>query len=158
MDLPSAIKLSRQASSLNIHWFEEPIIHTDYAGYELLRHKTDISLAMGEREYDMETLKELIRRNALDLWQPDIIRIGGVDEWRKSAQLANSYNIPVLPHYYKDYDVPLLTTVDKIYGAESFDWIDAIIDNQMKIVDGFATPRQGAGWGFEFVKKHLTEV
>lgn len=158
MDLPSAIKLSKKASGLNIFWFEEPVNHTDFPGYELLRHKTDISLAMGEREFDMEPLKELIRRNALDLWQPDIIRIGGVDEWRKSAILANSYNIPVLPHYYKDYDIPLLTTIDNAYGAESFDWIDGIIDNKIEVVNGMAYPRKGAGWGFEFLPKYLTEI
>ncbi|MDC7226825.1 MAG: mandelate racemase/muconate lactonizing enzyme family protein [Spirochaetales bacterium] len=158
MDLPSAMKLSLKASALNIYWFEEPIVHTDFAGYEILRNKTDISLAMGEREYDCEPLKELIRRNALDLWQPDIIRIGGVDEWRRSAILASSYNVPVLPHYYKDYDVPLLTTVDKVYGSESFDWIDGIIDNQLSVEDGFTYPREGAGWGFNFLEKEMTEV
>ncbi|MBI9104449.1 MAG: mandelate racemase/muconate lactonizing enzyme family protein [Spirochaetales bacterium] len=158
MDLPSALKLSAQASEINIHWFEEPVIHTDYAGYELLRNRSSISLAMGEREYDCEPLKELIRRNALDLWQPDIIRIGGVDEWRRSALLASSYNIPVLPHYYKDYDVPLLTTIDKAYGAESFDWIDGIIDNRLEVENGMVYPRQTPGWGFSFLERELEGV
>lgn len=158
MSLPNAIKLSTLAAEIGIHWFEEPIVHTDFAGYQLLRQKTGIALAMGEREYDMEPLKALIERNALDLWQPDIIRIGGVEPWRESAMLAHANNIPVLPHYYKDYDVPLLCTVPDPYGAESFDWIDPIIDNTMRIEEGFAYPRQGAGWGFSFVKKFLTEI
>ncbi len=25
-----------EATKLNIHWFEEPIVHTDFAGYETL--------------------------------------------------------------------------------------------------------------------------
>ncbi len=79
MDVPSALRLSNEALALNIHWFEEPIHHTDFAGYETLRSKTSISLAMGEREFDMEPLKNLIARNAIDLWQPDILRIGGVE-------------------------------------------------------------------------------
>ncbi len=158
MDLPSALKLSLKAADIDIFWFEEPIVHTDFAGYELLRHKTNISLAMGEREYSMEPLKELIRRNALDLWQPDIVRIGGVDEWRKSALIANAYNVPVLPHYYKDYDIPLLTTVDNAYGAESFDWIDGIIDNTIEVRNGMAYPRTGAGWGFKFLHEHMEEI
>ena len=157
MDLASALKLSKEAAKINIHWFEEPVAHTDFAGYQTLRAKTDISLAMGEREYDMEPLKELIRRNALDLWQPDIVRIGGVEAWRESAALANAYHIPVLPHYYKDYDVPLLCTIPNGYGAESFDWIDGIIDNPMIVKDGRAYPRERSGWGFEFKKEHLQE-
>lgn len=158
MDIVSALKLSTEAAKINIHWFEEPVPHDDFAGYQMLRLKTGISLAMGEREYDVSALKALIERNALDLWQPDIVRIGGVEEWRKSAALANSYNIPVLPHYYKDYDVPLLATISNGYGAESFDWIDGIIDNAMKIENGYAILREGAGWGFQFKEEYLKEI
>ena len=34
---------------------------------------------MGEREYSTVALRELIGRRALDLWQPDLIRLGGVE-------------------------------------------------------------------------------
>lgn len=158
MSLPNAIALSTSAAEIGIHWFEEPVGHTNYPAYQLLRQKTGIALAMGEREYNTEPLKELIARNALDLWQPDLIRIGGVEAWRESAMLAHAYNIPVLPHYYKDYDVPLLCTLPNPYGAESFDWIDPIIDNQMRIENGFAYPREFPGWGFSFLKEYLTEI
>ncbi|WHH61628.1 mandelate racemase/muconate lactonizing enzyme family protein [Petroclostridium sp. X23] len=158
MDVPTALELSDKAMAIGIQWFEEPIKNTDYAGYQLLRSKCGIALAMGEREYDCEALKALISRNALDMWQPDLIRIGGVEEWRNSAALSISYGIPVLPHYYKDYDVPLLCTIPKVYGAESFDWIDEIIDNTMRIENGCAYPREGAGWGFSFKKEYLEEI
>jgi len=158
MNAASAIKLASQVEGLGIHWFEEPVKNTDFDGYQIIRSKTAIALAMGEREYDTVALRELIRKNALDLWQPDLLRIGGVDQWRASAAIAGAYNLPVLPHYYKDYDVPLLATVPNAYGAESFDWIDGIIDNPMKIEDGFAFPREGDGWGFMFKPEYLEEV
>lgn len=158
MDLQSAIKLSKDSENIGIHWFEEPVVHTDYAGYEVLRNRTNISLAMGEREYSLLPLKELISRNALDLWQPDIIRIGGVEKWRESAAYANAHHLPVLPHYYKDYDIPLLCTIPNGYGVESFDWIDGIIDNTITIVDGYAKPRMNPGWGFTFLEKYLEEL
>jgi L-alanine-DL-glutamate epimerase-like enolase superfamily enzyme len=158
MDVPTALKLAEKAKEIGIHWFEEPVTNTDFAGYQLLRQKCGIALAMGEREYDCEALKNLIARNALDLWQPDLIRLGGVEEWRNSAALASAYRLPVLPHYYKDYDVPLLCTIPTAYGAESFDWIDGIIDNTMRIENGYAYPREGAGWGFRFLEKALEEV
>jgi L-alanine-DL-glutamate epimerase-like enolase superfamily enzyme len=158
MDVPSAIKLSDAAKGMGVHWFEEPIANTDFAGYEIIRNKTGISLAMGEREYDTNPLKELIRRNALDLWQPDLIRIGGVEAWRASAFLADAYHIPCLPHYYKDYDVPLLATVPNGYGAESFDWIDGVIDKPMIIDNGYAVQREGSGWGFSFKKEFMKEI
>ena len=58
----------------------------------------------------------------------------------------------------QDYDVPLLATVRNPYGAESFDWIDAIIDNPMAVENGYVFPREGAGWGFSFKKEFLTEI
>ncbi|MCC8026719.1 MAG: mandelate racemase/muconate lactonizing enzyme family protein [Clostridium sp.] len=158
MDVVDALKLSEKAKEIGLQWFEEPVPHTDFAGYQLLREKCGIALAMGEREYDCEALKNLISRNALDLWQPDLIRLGGVEGWRNSAALAEAYRLPVLPHYYKDYDVPLLCTISSPYGAESFDWIDGIIDNTMRIENGFAYPREGAGWGFRFKEEFLEEV
>lgn len=158
MSVSNAIKLSNLVQDLGIQWFEEPVSNTDFAGYEIIRNKTGISLAMGEREYDLSALKELIKRNALDLWQPDLLRLGGVEAWRASAIVADAYHLPCLPHYYKDYDVPLLATVANPFGAESFDWIDGIIDNKMVIDNGYAIQREGSGWGFSFLKQYLTEL
>jgi len=158
MDLPSAIKLSNAAKELNIHWFEEPVDHQNFTAYESLKSQTGISLAMGEREFDTLPLRELIARNAIDIWQPDILRIGGVEQWRKSAALAECHNLPVLPHYYKDYDVPLLCTIPNGKGAESFDWVDPLIDNPMLIKDGYAVPHNRPGWGFNFIDDRLTEI
>jgi len=158
MDLPSAIRLSHGAKDLNIHWFEEPVHHQDFQAYEILKNQTGISLAMGEREYDTLPLRELATRNALDIWQPDILRIGGVEAWRESAALAKSFHLPVLPHYYKDYDVPLLCTVSNGIGAESFDWIDPLIDNPLVVQDGYAKPHDLPGWGFNFLDDQLTEI
>ncbi|HUC79324.1 MAG TPA: mandelate racemase/muconate lactonizing enzyme family protein [Flavisolibacter sp.] len=158
MDVPSALQLARAARELNIHWFEEPINHTDFAGYQLLRNQAGISLAMGEREYSTLPLRELLSRNALDIWQPDILRLGGVEAWRSSAALAAAYNIPVLPHYYKDYDIPLLCTIANGAGAESFDWIDPLIDHPIQITNGVARPHDRAGCGFSFKDEFLKEL
>ncbi len=158
MDLPSAIKLANYAKELNIHWFEEPVDHQNFQAYQILKHQTGISLAMGEREYDTLPLRELATRNALDIWQPDILRIGGVEAWRESAALAHGFHLPVLPHYYKDYDVPLLCTIPNGVGAESFDWIDPLIDNPMVVEDGYAKPHDLPGWGFTFFDDRLTEI
>lgn len=158
MNVASAIALATSVRYLNIRWFEEPIDHRDYQGYQLLRNQTGISLAMGEREYSTQPLRELLTRNAIDIWQPDILRLGGVEAWRDSAALAASFNIPVLPHYYKDYDIPLLCTIPNGVGAESFDWIDPLIDHPLQIVNGMATPHHRAGWGFSFKDEFLNEI
>jgi len=158
MTVPVAIRLAVAARELKINWFEEPINHNDFQGYQLLRNQTGISLAMGEREYSTLPLRELLSRNAIDIWQPDIIRLGGVEAWRDSAALAGSFHVPVLPHYYKDYDIPLLCTIPNGAGAESFDWIDPLIDNPLQIKNGLASPHNAPGWGFNFKDEFLHEI
>ncbi|WP_297086593.1 mandelate racemase/muconate lactonizing enzyme family protein [uncultured Draconibacterium sp.] len=158
MSLPNAMSLSSAAREIGITWFEEPINHTNFRGFESLKNKTGISLAMGEREFSSLPLRELIERSALDIWQPDIVRIGGVEAWRESAALAGAYDIPVLPHYYKDYDIPLLCTIPNGVGAESFDWIDPLIDYPLEIKNGMARPHNRPGWGFSFKDECLTEI
>ncbi|WP_156253363.1 mandelate racemase/muconate lactonizing enzyme family protein [Pseudactinotalea terrae] len=158
MTVAGAVELATAVREIGIHWFEEPINHRDFDGYATIRDKTQISIATGEREYDVLALRELIARRAIDLWQPDIIRIGGVGPWRASAALAAAHHIPVLPHYYKDYDVPLLATIPNGYGAESFDWVDDLIDEPMLIENGTASPRPGPGWGFSFRRELLNEI
>lgn len=158
MDVSSALQLALAVKDLDIYWFKEPLLHTDFDGYQSLKQQADISLAMGEREYNTLPLRELLQRRTIDIWQPDILRIGGVEAWRNSAALAGSYHVPVLPHYYKEYDVPLLCTIPNGKGAESFDWIDSLIDFPLKIENGMAFPHDRPGWGFKFKNSELTEV
>lgn len=158
MTVPAALELARAVRDLGIGWFEEPIDHRDFAGYATLRDEAGIALAMGEREYDTLALRELTARRAIDLWQPDLLRLGSVEAWRDSAAIAAAHDVPVLPHYYRDYDVPLLCTIGNGRGAESFDWIDGIVDAPMCVEGGFARPRETPGWGFRFRESALSPL
>ena len=158
MTMANALRLANLVRHLAITWFEEPIVNTDFDGYAHLRRQAGISLAMGEREFGLLPLRELIRRQALDLWQPDILRLGGLEAWRESAALAHAHHIPVLPHFYKEYDVPLLMTVPNAFGAESFDWVDPLITHPLRMEGGYAFPNERPGWGFEFKPAGLVEI
>jgi L-alanine-DL-glutamate epimerase-like enolase superfamily enzyme len=147
---PAALELAQRSREHGIHWFEEPLPHTDFDGYQALRANAGVALAMGEREYDTVPLRELARRNALDLWQPDILRLGGVEGWLDSAALARAHHIPVLPHYYKEYDAVLCCTIPDAFGVESFDWLDGLIDHPLRIEQGRAYVSDRPGWGFRF--------
>lgn len=158
LHLSGALQLAEKAKAFGIDWFEEPLPHTDFAGYAELKTKSGIKLAMGEREYDLVALRELASRRALDLWQPDILRLGGVEGWLDSAALAREHGLPVLPHYYKEYDAALCCTIPDAYGVESFDWVDGIIERPLRIENGRAYPANDPGWGFAFKDAALREM
>ncbi len=153
-----ALMLAREAANLGVVWFQQPLDRHDYDGYAALRRQTGMALAMGESEYNLEGLKRLVDCNGIDMWQPDLIRIGGVENWRASAAYAAAHHVQVMPHYYRDYDVPLLCGTPSALAAESYDWIDPLIDVPMHMENGHAFPREGAGWGFRFRESVLTEL
>lgn len=155
---PAALALAQRARPFGIHWFEEPLPRTDFAGYAALRQNAGMALAMGEREYDTVALRELVQRNALDLWQPDLLRLGGVEGWLDSAALAQAHHLPVLPHFYKEYDVPLACAIPHAFGVESFDWVDGIVDRPVRIENGYAYPSDAPGWGFRFKDSALSAL
>jgi L-alanine-DL-glutamate epimerase-like enolase superfamily enzyme len=158
MDAAGALRLAAAARPWRVTWFEEPLPHTDFDGYAHLRREGGMALAMGEREFDLTALRELIRRQALDLWQPDLLRLGSVEAWRASAALAQANHLPVLPHFYKEYDVPLLMSAPNACGAESFDWVDPLITHPVRMENGLAYPSAEPGWGFRFKDEHLVEI
>lgn len=158
LDLHGALELAGKAKAFGIDWFEEPLPHTDFAGYAELKAQAGIKLAMGEREYDLVALRELAARRAIDLWQPDMLRLGGVEGWLDSAVLAQAHHVPVLPHYYKEYDAALCCTIPDAYGVESFDWVDGIIDHPLRIANGYAYPPDKPGWGFAFKDDALRAI
>ncbi|HSB62049.1 MAG TPA: mandelate racemase/muconate lactonizing enzyme family protein [Vicinamibacteria bacterium] len=158
MTVATATRLAEAVRHLRIDWLEEPLPHTDFDGYARLRRQAGLPLAMGEREYDTMGLRELVRRKAIDLWQPDILRLGGVEAWRASAALAQAHHLPVLPHFYKEYDVPLLMTIPNAHATEWFDWVDGLITSPLHVKDGYAHPGEGPGWGFRFKDERLTEI
>lgn len=155
---PDALALAREGENLGTVWFQQPIDRHDYDGYAALRRQTGLPLAMGESESNIEGLKRLIACNGIDMWQPDLIRLGGVENWRASAAYAAAHHVQIMPHYYRDYDVPLLCGTPSGLAAESYDWIDDLIDTPMHMENGNAFPREGPGWGFRFKESVLTEM
>ena len=54
--------------------------------------------------------------------------------------------------------MPLLCTISNGVGAESFDWVDPLIDHPLSVKDGMAIPHDRSGWGFKFRDEKLEEI
>jgi L-alanine-DL-glutamate epimerase-like enolase superfamily enzyme len=63
-----------------------------------LAQALDMPVAGGETEFTRWAFKEILVRQAMDIVQPDIGRVGGFTEARKIAALASAFDVPVGPH------------------------------------------------------------
>jgi L-alanine-DL-glutamate epimerase-like enolase superfamily enzyme len=92
-------------------WLEEPILADDREGHAHVRQAAGIPLAIGETLYTRYEFAGYIRAGAVDIVQADIVRVGGFTEWLKIAKLAESFNLPVAPHFLLDLSLHALCAV-----------------------------------------------
>jgi L-alanine-DL-glutamate epimerase-like enolase superfamily enzyme len=97
-DAATAIKMGRKFEELDIFWFEEPVLPDDIDGLVHVRQNVAMYVAAGESEYTKFGFRELFRRQAVDICQPDVGRAGGITECKKIAALAQAFNVHYAPH------------------------------------------------------------
>jgi len=99
-DVPYAIRMIRRLedAGLNLKWVEEPVIPDDVDGYAKIRRSVQTPISGGEHEFTRFGFRELIRKEAVDILQPDVNRVGGITEARKIWAMAAAENLQVIPH------------------------------------------------------------
>ena len=97
-DAATAIKVCHALAPYDLWFLEEPVYPDDVDGYELIRRSQPIPLAAGESEFGIFGFRELLRRRAIDIVQPDIARIGGFTAAKRLGALVHAHNVKYAPH------------------------------------------------------------
>lgn len=97
-DAATAIKVCRQLEETDITWIEEPVPPDDLDGYQRVRSGQAIPVAAGESEFGVFGFRELIKRGAIDILQPDVARVGGFTGARRVGALVHAHNLRYAPH------------------------------------------------------------
>ncbi len=95
-----ALASMRRIDSHGIHWYEEPLPPQDYKGYAHLRSKGTIPVAAGESHHTAHDFLRLLESGCIDIAQPDVCSVGGLDEARRIADLCRLFNIRIAPHVW----------------------------------------------------------
>jgi len=129
----------------NLRWLEEPVIPDDTRGYKELRRYGRVPIAGGEHEFTSFGFRDLLEANALDYIQFDTNRVGGISQARKISALAESFQVPVVPHagQMHNYHVVMANLNSPI--AEFFPKVDVEVGNELfwYIFDGEPVPIRG---------------
>jgi L-alanine-DL-glutamate epimerase-like enolase superfamily enzyme len=97
-DAATAIRFCGAIERYDITFLEEPVYPDDIDGYEQIRRHTTIALACGESEFGIFGFRELLRRRAVDIVQPDIARVGGFTGGMRLGALVHAHNVRYAPH------------------------------------------------------------
>ncbi|MDE3113833.1 MAG: mandelate racemase/muconate lactonizing enzyme family protein [Chloroflexota bacterium] len=97
-DAATAIRFCDAVERYDVTFLEEPVYPDDIDGYEQIRRHTTIGLACGESEFGVFGFRELLRRRAVDIVQPDVARVGGFTAAMRVGALVHSHNVRYAPH------------------------------------------------------------
>jgi len=81
-DLATAWKVAQRLMDHGVHWMEEPLHRGDYVGMRGLRQRVrtnggSLLIAGGEMTREPYEFAELLHRDCLDVFQPDVVCTGG---------------------------------------------------------------------------------
>ncbi len=129
----------------HLRWLEEPVIPDDTRGYKELKSQGRVPISGGEHEFTIFGFRDLLENNALDYIQFDTNRVGGISQARKISALAESFQVPVIPHagQMHNYHVVMASLNSPI--AEFFPKTDVEVGNELfwYIFDGEPEPVNG---------------
>lgn len=94
-----AKRFARHVAECDLRWFEEPVSADDHRGYAEVRASTDIPIAGGESEFTRFDFMDLAARQCVDIFQPDLARVG-ITETMRVAAIASAHQIGLAPHIW----------------------------------------------------------
>lgn len=154
---------ARRAATLacaSLYWLEEPLLSDDIDGHRLLRQKSPVPIAAGESLYTKHQFAHWIKQEACDYIQPDVYRVGGITEFVKIVKMAESHNIPVIPHFGMELvahlgcALPNIQLFEGLKGAGLHEM--GIINAPCEVIKGAIRPGDKPGHGIEFDRRQLT--
>ncbi len=148
-----AIRFGRAVEKYRPYWFEEPVMPDDFSGSAEVRRALDVPIVAGENEYTRWGARDLVDAGSADILNLDVVKAGGITEYRKIAALASAYHIPVAPHGTVHMSMQTMASVDNGLIMEVYPGARAYFNPTLppvEVRDGFTTVPETPGLGLEF--------
>jgi D-arabinonate dehydratase len=155
-----ATQMAHLLEDYDAYWFEEPLSPDNISGSAEVATASDVPIATGENEYTRWGFRDLIEARAADIINPDAQVLGGITEFRKVADLASAYEIPVAPHGSQEVHVHLVAAIPnglivEFYEKNTNSLSGIMFKESLKMKDGHVSPPDRPGIGVELNEKAL---
>jgi mandelate racemase len=157
LSLGEALQRCHALDDQGLFWFEEPIVYDNLAGYVQLTRELKTPVQLGENFYGPRALYQAIVAGAGDFVMPDLMRIGGVSGWLRSAAIAGAAGIPMSTHLYPEVAAHLMRVTETAHWLEWQDFANPILAEPFRLEDGHLmipdVPGSGISWDEDAVKR-----
>lgn len=157
MTFGEALQRMHALDDQGLYWFEEPIVYDNIDGCAQITRKIRTPIQIGENIYGPREFYKAVKAGAADLYMPDLMRIGGVTGWMRSAAIAGAAGLPLSSHLYPVVSAQLLRVSESADWLEWSNWAEPVLAEPFTVTDGFAhvtnAPGNGLAWDEAAVRK-----
>jgi L-alanine-DL-glutamate epimerase-like enolase superfamily enzyme len=166
-----AIEIGRFLQDHGIAHFEEPCPYWEYHWTKEVADALDLDVTGGEQDCDMTLWRFMTDLRIVDVVQPDICYLGGINRTLKVARMARAAGLPVTPHAANQSLVTVFTlhlmgalenagpyVEYSIEGPDYYPWEVGLFRNPLSARDGKVQIPEGPGWGMEIEPSWLDKA
>lgn len=162
LGLGDAIRRCHELDEHGLYWFEEPIAYDNVRGYAQLAQQVHTPLQMGENFYGPRDLLNFVAVGGVHYAMGDLMRIGGVSGWMRTAGVASAAGVQFSNHLYPEFAAHLLRVTPSAHWLEWVDWACPILSAPLEPKEGTVTapdvPGAGLVWDEIAIKKYAIEI
>jgi mandelate racemase len=155
MSLGDALVRCHALDSQELYWLEEPIAYDNIPGYTQLTRELRTPVQLGENFYGPRALYHAVLAGAADYVMPDMMRIGGVSGWLRSAAIAGAAGLPMSTHLYPEVAAHVMRVTETAHWLEWQDWAYPVLAEPFQLKDGFLVVPDRPGLGIEWDEKNV---
>ncbi|MQT14710.1 mandelate racemase/muconate lactonizing enzyme family protein [Segnochrobactrum spirostomi] len=157
-----AIEVGRFLEDHGIVHFEEPCPYWQHHWTKEVTAALDLDVTGGEQDCDLMLWRYMIENRVVDVVQPDLCYLGGVERMLMVATMAAEAGMIVTPHSANQLMVTAFTlhvmgalpnagpyVEFSIEGEDYYPWERGVLRNPLVARDGMVEIPSGPGWGLE---------
>jgi len=158
-NVSTALQFAQALAPMRPAWFEEPVPHTNIAAMVEVARRSPVPIATGESLSNKQQFAELVEHNAISIFQPEPLNLGGLFAARKIADMVDAHYGMIAPHSAQGpvcsaACAQLNASIPNFYLHEIFDefnepWEKEIVTGGVEVVDGYIDVSDRPGLGID---------
>jgi L-alanine-DL-glutamate epimerase-like enolase superfamily enzyme len=108
----------------------------DIEGQAAVAAALDTPICSGEYHYEIPMLRRLLENRAVDYLMVDVLRVGGITQFRKVAAVAEAFGTPVASHLIPEVFSHCIAAIPNGLITEGMPWTEQLFENLPELVDG----------------------